>query len=185
MKLIQPPNSKLNNTYMFNLVASKEICNRICDGCYAIKEQVRWPNVQVARESRYAASKQSDFAQRIISELNNLRKKPAYFRVHSSGEFYSQQYINDWVTISSAFPTIIFYTYTKRLKDFDFSVLSSLPNFVLIDSLHFNKLNYGKPGTEPQNAFICPHSETVRCGIECTYCMSKTAQTSGVYFHQH
>lgn len=33
MKLIQKGNSKLHNMYMWNMPATKEVCNRICPGC--------------------------------------------------------------------------------------------------------------------------------------------------------
>lgn len=185
MKLIQPGNSKLNNTHMFNLPATKSVCNRICKGCYAAREQARFPSVLNARENRLTASKSPDFSDNIISELSRLRNKPKYFRVHASGEFYSQSYISSWTKIAKANPSITFYAYTKRLNDFDFSDLSSLDNFVLINSLHFNKLNYGPVEQAPANAFICPSSKDIRCGIECTWCMTKEAQSNGVFFKQH
>lgn len=187
-KLTQPGNSKLGaTTHMFNLPASHAVCGRACKGCYAMREQTRFPTVLRARESRYQASLQPNFAQRIIAELKAKRKLPAYFRVHASGEFYSQQYIDSWHTIASAFPSVTFYAYTKRKSDFDFTSLSSLPNFILIDSLHFGRLNYGKLGTEPANAFVCPTGtdSLIQCGVSCSYCMTKEAQHNGVYFIQH
>ena len=185
MRLIQPGNSKLHNTFMFNIPATKPVCNRICKGCYAAREQVRFPAVLAAREKRLEASKQATFPSTICGEISRLRNKPKYFRLHASGEFYSQAYVNFWTMIAKANPDIMFYTYTKRLNDFDFSNLSSLDNFVLINSLHFGKLNYGPIADAPANAFVCPHSDTVRCGVECTYCMGKEAQTNGVYFKKH
>lgn len=185
MKLIQKGNSKLHNMYMFNLPATHAICNRICPGCYAAREQTRFPAILTARESRYAASISTTFASTIISEINSLRTKPLYFRIHASGEFYSQAYIDSWHTIASAFPSITFYAYTKRLAHFDFSSLSSLPNFVLINSLHFRGLNYGPLSSAPTDAFICPSHSGATCGDSCTYCMTKTAQANSVWFIKH
>lgn len=185
MKLIQKGNSKLHNMYMFNLPATHAICNRICPGCYAAREQTRFPAILTARESRYTASIAPTFASTIISEINSLRTKPLYFRIHASGEFYSQAYIDSWHTIASAFPSITFYAYTKRLAHFDFSSLSSLPNFVLINSLHFRGLNYGPASSAPADAFICPSHSGATCGDSCVYCMTKTAQTNSVWFIKH
>lgn len=168
---------------MFNLPASKKVCGMSCPGCYAIREQ-RYPIVVEARKARYTASQRSDFSDTIISELTSLRKRPKYFRIHASGEFYSQAYIDSWNAIVKANPDIIFYAYTKRLAQFDFSSLSELNNFILIDSLHFGKLNYGPIDSAPKDAFICP-SATAICGDTCTYCMTKEAQLKGVYFVQH
>ena len=80
MKLIQKGNSKLHNMYMFNLPATPVVCKRICPGCYAAREQTRFPVVLKARESRYAASLSSTFTATIIKELNSLKTKPKYFR---------------------------------------------------------------------------------------------------------
>lgn len=185
MKLIQKGNSKLHNMYMFNLPATHAVCNRICPGCYAAREQTRFPAILTARESRYTASIAPTFASTIISEINSLRTKPLYFRIHASGEFYSQAYIDSWYTIASSFPSITFYAYTKRLAHFDFSSLNSLPNFVLINSLHFRGLNYGPLSSAPADAFICPSHSGATCGQSCVYCMTKTAQANSVWFIKH
>jgi hypothetical protein len=186
MKLIQPPNKKLHNTYMFNLPATKEVCGRTCKGCYAIGEQKRYPNVLPARESRYEASLQLDFTSTIHNELANLRKRPKYFRIHASGEFYDQAYVNKWLSIIKRNPDIIFYAYTKRMKEFNFNEFMAQPNAVLINSFHYGGLNYGKLDKAPSGAFICPeHTKQVKCGESCTYCMSKPAQANGVWFKQH
>ena len=186
MKLIQSGNSKLHNMYMWNMPATKLQCGRICPNCYARREEARWPSVRKAREARYQASLQPDFSSRIIAELKALRKPPKYFRVHASSEFYSQSYIDSWTTIAKSFPNITFFSYTKRLKDFDFSAISSLPNFVLINSLHFGKLNYSKLEDAPSSAFICPSYLEATCGDSCTYCQTKgLADVNGVWFVKH
>ena len=185
MKLIQKGNAKLHNMYMWNMIASTDTCKSLCKGCYAVKEQLRYPSTVKARTWRYEQSKSPMFANMIISELSSLRTLPKYFRIHASSEFYSQEYIDKWSYIIKQFPTIQFYAYTKRLRDFDFRLMQSLPNMVLINSLHFGRLNYGKPGSEPSGAFVCPATKLTRCGIECTYCQTKQAQHNGVYFHVH
>jgi hypothetical protein len=185
-KLTQPGNTKLgSHTHMFNLPATHEVCNTRCSGCYAAREQVRFPSVLKARQSRLEAALKPDFASRIKSELSNLRKPPRFFRLHASGEFMAHSYVDAWLDIASAFPSITFYAYTKRLADFDFTALSNLPNFVLINSLHFGKLNYGPLDQAPAGAFICPSSDTIKCGLQCTYCMSKQAQHDSLYFIKH
>ena len=171
--------------YMWNMPATTLQCGRICPNCYARREEARWPAVRKAREARYQASLQPDFSSRIIAELKALRKPPKYFRVHASSEFYSQSYVDSWYTIASSFPSITFYAYTKRLAHFDFSSLSSLPNFVLINSLHFRGLNYGPISSAPTDAFICPSHSGATCGDSCTYCMTKTAQANSVWFVKH
>lgn len=186
-KLTQPGNSKLVDIPLFNLPASKEVCGRLCPGCYAHREQQRYPTVLPARTMRYGASLQLDFVSRVCSELSSMKSPPKYFRIHASGDFYDQAYINKWEAIIRTFPTITFYAYTKRKRDFDFTVLESLPNCVIIDSLKFGRINYGELSKAPAGAFICPHQKgaNIVCGQHCTYCMTKTAQTNSVYFVKH
>lgn len=189
MKLLQLGNSKLGkDILMFNIPADITICGRKCPGCYSYKAYKIYPNVLPAQQKRYRTSLQENFVDLIISELQVLlkRKMYKYIRWHASaGEFYSQDYINKVIAIAKAFPSLTFYAYTKRTKDFNFSALSSLPNFILIDSFHFGGLNYGPLSSAPIGAFVCPHSTTVECGNHCTYCMTKLAQSNGVYFKQH
>jgi hypothetical protein len=172
---------------MFNLHASIDVCNRICKDCYAIKEQVRFPSVLQARVDRHAASLAEDFSVRVIKELGALRVAPKYFRIHASGDFYSQDYVNKWIKVIKAFPSITFYAYTKRAAHFDFTTLKRLSNMGLIDSLQYGRLNYGPLEKAPQGAFVCPdHLPETRCGDTCTYCMTKgKADVTGIFFKKH
>lgn len=188
-KLIQKGNSKLGNDMaMFNLPANKQICGRECPGCYAIREQKRYPTVLPARLERFEASKQDGFIDIIKDEIKSLKTQPKHFRIHASGDFYSQEYINSWESVAKEFPKIIFYAYTKRKKDFDFTTLESLPNVVIINSFHFKGLNYGPLNEAPQGAFICPHQKgtDIQCGKDCQWCMTKgQADKQGVWFLNH
>ena len=187
MTLLKYGNAKLHNTLVFNLPAGKSTCNRECPGCYAIKFQRLYPNVLPYRNRMLEASQQPDFVARISADISSCRKPFKFIRIHESGEFYSQQYIDKWQSIAEAFPQYTFYAYTKRIKDFDFTSISSLPNFVLIDSLIHGGLNYAKSTSLSSSVFTCPAtaSKTVRCGQSCTYCMSKIAQANGVQFIKH
>lgn len=186
--LLKYENMKLKKQFIFNLPVSKEICGRICPGCYALKAQVRFPKTVLPyRERMHQASLQPDFAQKIIAELTNTKRKPVAVRAHESGEFYSQAYIDSWHTIASALPHISFYAFTKRMKHFDFSTLMALPNFVIIDSLMHGGLNYAPLDKLNQSIPICPATTSAKaqCGIDCNYCWTKQAQADGIQFVQH
>jgi hypothetical protein len=190
IKLLQRGNAKLGkSTLMWNMTTSTVQCGRACKGCYSAAEEKRWPNVRTARQKRYEASLQLDFVALVKSELSSLKTLPKYLRIHASSEFYDQPYVNKWHSIASAFPTVTFFAYTKRLKDFDFTALKSLSNVCIIDSFHFGGLNYGKITKAPTTAFVCPDQKgvtNVQCGETCTYCMVKgLADTNGVYFVEH
>ena len=188
MKLIQWGNSKLSSMLMFNIPASKEICGRVCTGCYSYKFYKIYPNVLPAQQKRYSASLQLDFVDRVCREIKATRKPVKYFRIHgTAGEFYSQEYIDKWEQITKNNPSVIFYAYTKQKRKFNFDGLMALSNFVLIDSLQYRRVNYGKKENAPKGAFICPEqkgSDTI-CGQTCTYCMTPTASVSAPYFVQH
>lgn len=188
MKLLKYENSKLKNQFIFNLPVSKSICGRVCKGCYALKPQLRFPTtVLPSREAKYEASTKDSFTTEIVQELTKTRRKARIVRIHESGEFYSQDYIQKWEQIAKALPQFTFYAFTKRLKDFDFSAIKKLDNVVIIDSLQFGVLNYAKietiaPLAKKTGARICP---ATGCGTTCNYCMTKEAQNKGVLFERH
>ena len=187
MNLLKYENDKLKQQFIFTLPAGMSTCARVCPGCYAMKSQVRFPAALAYRERMLAASRESDFAQRIISELSTTRRLARTVRIHESGEFYSQPYVNAWLTIASSLPNFTFYAFTKRIADFDFSKLSALPNFVLINSLQHGGLNYAPLAQLRTDVFTCPATagHSVVCGVTCRHCMTKSAQSHGVQFVKH
>ena len=192
-KYVTIGNHKLGNTIgSWTLPAGKSVCGRVCDGCYAIKAQRIYPTVLPSRDKKLVVSKSTQFTERIIKSIKTL--KPKYMRIHDSGEFYSQEYVDKWYNIAKELPSTRFYAYTKRLKDFNFSKLQSLPNCVIIDSLKSGGNNYGKVGDKPDDMFLCPDykgsAERMEvtgqiCGVTCSYCMTKEAEDTGVYFVKH
>jgi hypothetical protein len=58
--------------------------------CYAKKGAYIWSNVQPAFEKRYELTKQDNFVDEMYKEI--VKKKPAYIRVHDSGDYYSKKY---------------------------------------------------------------------------------------------
>ena len=188
MKLLKYENNKLKQQFIFNLPVSKAICGRSCPDCYALKAQIRFANIVVPyREARYQASLKPTFTATMINELTSTRRSARTVRIHESGEFYSQVYIDKWLTIAKALPQFTFYAFTKRVKDFDFIALMSLPNVVIIDSMMHSRLNYNKLERLNSSIYTCPATtqKNVRCGIDCRYCMTKTAQYNGVQFVKH
>lgn len=192
-KLLKYENMKLKNQLIFTLPATKEVCNRVCPGCYAAKAQVRFPKALAYRERMLERSKDSGFIEEIINEIKAHKKEVKAVRIHESGEWYSQGYIDKWYTIAKYLPNQKFYAFTKRMKDFDFSGLMGLPNFVVIDSMKFKGLNYGpkedmvKLSVE-HGAMICPatlSNTKETCGVTCDWCWTKKAQKFGTVFVKH
>ena len=116
-------------------IPAKKTCpmHDICGAfCYATKGAYTWPVVIAAYEARFQLSKQENFSDIIVKELDR-RKKIKRIRIHDSGDFYSDQYLNKWIKIAQQKSNIAFYAYTKcieRLKSVQ------LPNnFTIIYSL--------------------------------------------------
>ena len=174
---------------VWTLPAGHEVCGRACKGCYAIKAQVQYKQALAYRIRNYDASKLESFPEDL--DLKGC----SIIRVHESGEFYSQEYINKWVKIAKRNPRTMFFAYTKRLEEFDFSEILSLENFVLHTSLYGGVENYGKNISErakEYKGFVCPLSQLHegkdwhgKCGDECTWCMQKCNQGTPIFFEKH
>jgi hypothetical protein len=134
----------------------------VCFGeCYALQWQydVNPKNIQ-ARKDNWASSARPDFAPRMIDELKKKKYKPgSLFRIHDSGDMYSQEYADKWHQIAQAHLDKHFYAYTKSLH-LDKSKLHSLPNFKLIQSVggaQDKSINLNEP-----HAVIFPNIEELK-----------------------
>lgn len=84
------------------------------DFCYAREGNYKFNNVQIALSNRHKATRESDFVDRINSELSKLKNdKQVYVRIHDSGDFYSPAYFEKWLQIAYNNPNVRFYAYTK------------------------------------------------------------------------
>ncbi len=182
-KRVVKGNSKLVNILIFDIPAVKTCLNsKDCAlTCYARKAQYQYTDTRVFRETNLELFKNHRewLFNNIVSTLE--RTKITTFRMHSSGDFFSQEYIEFWAKIVVKFPKIKFYSYTKVEKILDFSNLTNLSNFNLILSFIDGKLNYGSHEycyemQDKYNSFICPASANsdILCGRECTYCITKS-----------
>ena len=85
--------------------------------CYAQKGNYkRFPGVGQGMEKRFALSKTLSFIPLVNKEIKS--KKIDALRIHDSGDFYSRDYLNKWVTIAKDNPNVNFYAYTKSLPYF-------------------------------------------------------------------
>jgi hypothetical protein len=87
--------------------------------CYAKKAERAYKNVIPSRARNLNDSKRDDFIQKMIYTLD--RTKSPYIRIHESGDFYSQQYLDKWLDICRVFPEKQFLVYTQSYH-LDFSL---------------------------------------------------------------
>lgn len=139
--ILQIGNMKLpKSTAIFNLPSGMscpgqtDLCKKIC---YAKKAERMYPQTLPYRLRMYELSLRKDFVSIMREEIKrvtqaNKKVKITTIRVHESGDFYSQAYVNKWLEISMEFTGIKFYAYTKSFF-LDFSKRPS--NFVIKLSL--------------------------------------------------
>jgi len=132
--------SKENNKRVFNFGISayktstgKLVCPFAKDCikfCYAQKGAYSFGNVKPLFEKRYNLTKSNVFVEAINDSIK--AKKVDILRIHDSGDFYSNEYINKWLTIAKQNKNVIFYAYTKSIPLFN---KINLPkNFIVIYS---------------------------------------------------
>lgn len=103
-----------------------------CAGvCYARQATYTWPATVAAREHNLELVRfhLAEFVAQAIADLS--RSKAETVRVHDSGDFFSQEYLDAWFTIARETPGKVFYAYTKSLH-LDFS--GKPENFRIVQS---------------------------------------------------
>jgi len=151
-------------------------CGDCHKSCYAMKAYRLYPACKNAWDRNFDIAKSGEFKPLIINQLS-VAKKVSTVRIHVSGDFFSQEYINNWCEIIKTYPNFKFYTYTKVMSLFDFDALKNIPNMNLINSIADDgKINFGDDvRIEELKAMgyrICPATlhNNVKCGVNCTLC---------------
>lgn len=104
----------------------------------------------------------------LVGKVKNL------FRIHTSGDFFSQNYVDAWGKVIKANPNIRFWTYTRSFM-FNFKELTKNKNFLLFASVDkYNRVKAGQfirkhdykvkraygpfdpKDKKPVNSFVCP-----------------------------
>ena len=94
--------------------------------CYARKAECSYPSCLPCRYSNLDASKEKAFIDNMIAMIEDLLSKPSYkackkivYRIHESGDFYSQEYFSKWLKIAKHFrdnKKLVFVAYTKSVN---------------------------------------------------------------------
>ena len=173
MKRLKFGNKKLSSCIaVFDLPTSVCLNNKLCrDKCYAKKAERIYPNVRKWRNDNLKYSKLDSFPEIISRQITSSKVK--IVRIHSSGDFYSDEYVRKWAEIAKNNHDVIFYCYTKCLGKLNFDPLLSLHNVNVIGSLIDGKCNFGSieyvAGLAKDNkgAVICPATmaDGVRGGL--------------------
>jgi hypothetical protein len=158
------------DTMIFNIPAvttcpgRTELCARVC---YALKTERYNPHALPARQGNFDASRRPDFPARMIEIIRAKASKIRRVRVHESGDFYNQAYLNAWFSIAAALPGIRFYAYSKSFH-LDFTGRPS--NFWLIASYDSTSKRLAPGGSSLfQNSFTIVESGG-KCPMDCSIC---------------
>lgn len=122
-KLLIKGNSKLGkDIYNFSIpplitcVGRSSICSQRCYvmGCRGDGYLRRYPNVLATYMKNWFASQDSDFVDKMVEEIKS--KCPKYIRIHVSGDFYNNKYIEKWHEIVKACPDTRFKASTRSWR---------------------------------------------------------------------
>jgi hypothetical protein len=153
-----------------------------------------YPQVLPSRNRNYDFSQSDDFVPTITEFLRKNRRK--IVRIHEAGDFYSQEYLNNWKDIARNVPDTRFYAFTKSHK---LALWENQPrNFVLlqsygskfdelIDVRHNTARVIDRLGQQRDYEYVCPHymKQFGKCGTECTYCFAEEPAPKHVALVKH
>ena len=115
-------NTKLGSIPQFNLPPGLSCPNcKHCAGtynghkyaCYAQKAYRQYDIVRQAWNRNLQACKRNlETVQQEIEEYLG-KYAPKWFRIHSAGDFYDQEYLNMWIDVARAYPKTRFLAFTK------------------------------------------------------------------------
>jgi len=110
---VSPGNTKLGKIKNFSLPSGISCPGNSlwCKNCYAKRYEKRYTNCQKAYTRNLKHSQKYFFSELVISQLE---KMPGYnVRIHPSGDFYSVNYIDQWIGICKRMTNHKFWCYTR------------------------------------------------------------------------
>jgi len=159
-----------------------QLCKTIC---YARKaERKLYYRCLPQRTLNYILSLHQDFSDIVIQTLKRTKKNKV--RIHESGDFYSQKYLDKWFKVAKFFKDKTFVAYSKSMLDF-----SKKPdNFILFFSMDRTTPEYRKKWYADnlyKNALAYIDNEKVNCPGSCKTCQRCYDKNTVIdtYFHQH
>lgn len=110
----------------------------ICAGmCYAKSGTFQFSNVKKAHIEKleFVLNRRHDWIREMKHEIGKPKYHGKHVRVHDAGDFFSLRYALDWLDIARDCPATIFYTYTKEVSLFKYSLSGLIPhNWITIYS---------------------------------------------------
>ncbi|WHT20194.1 hypothetical protein N8J89_03730 [Crossiella sp. CA-258035] len=101
----------------YNTCPSAGVCAQVC---YARKGSYTWPVVRAKHQAnlQFVLDDLPGWQTAMIAELRAARFRDTWIRIHDSGDFFSDDYLQAWLEICRAHPGVRFYAYTKEIARF-------------------------------------------------------------------
>jgi hypothetical protein len=154
--------------------------------CYAMKAQRMYPATRKQREENLVEAVKTSFVSDMV-EVLNTNVFNSHVRIHESGDFFNQSYLDKWVAIAKKCKGKKFLAYTKSFH-LDFSkapknltiILSKFPDSPNTpESLSGLPVAYAGECAGMSNIFICG----TKGG--CSSCGKCWGTKSNIYFKLH
>lgn len=165
--------------------------------CYAMKAEKMYPSARAKRAANLAMIDRDSFVSQVSFEIQT--NKLAKVRVHESGDWVDQAYLDKWFQIAELCPDTKFLAFTKSFQ-LDFSkrpenmvIYASVD--VTTDPMHLPAVKamgvhlaelLSKGAAEPPIGYVCrPMTVTKKhnyCGDGCDYCWDNKGP---VFWPQH
>lgn len=166
---------------MLTCPGATPLCKQIC---YASKAERMHRVVRTHRHDMFMLSKTNAFPWILETALDRLPKTVTAVRIHESGDFYDQRYLDTWINAMKKFPQLTFYAYTKssrlnftRPDNFVIRLsMDSTSEPYVYDSINkFDGISWLQQKGEElpdwinvENPLVCPGD----CKV-CSYCLKK------------
>lgn len=114
-----------------------KLTGKITDGgaqeyrCYAASAENYLPSVRNKRWNNFELIRGAKTRESMAKLIETSLPHALVYRVHSSGDFFSQDYFDAWMDVARAHPERIFYAYTKALPFWIMRINSIPKNFKL------------------------------------------------------
>ncbi|ANZ36483.1 hypothetical protein BBK82_10800 [Lentzea guizhouensis] len=139
---------------------SAGVCANVC---YARTGTYQFPQVK-AKHARNLARYLDDPRQwrhDLVTELAAPKYRNGKLRVHDSGDYFSDDYVTDWMTVARAVPDVLVYSYTKEISRFKRLVEPDPPeNFAWVYSYGGKEDHLINPATD-RMADVFPSEEAI------------------------
>lgn len=178
-----------------NLIASRNE-HFVDDMVYGIRELLR-----TGIPLRVPTNEDRKLGREATGPMTGMLRMEKIFRIHTSGDFYSEDYVRKWLEIVRELPDIKFYTYTRCWRPMvDPRITNAVYDLKNVRNVSILASTDPTTGPAPrgwrecgidatwlgQKAFRCPHNDTsyaqVLC-VDCQHCMHRYADD--VYLPHH